>query len=126
MSDAVYLKAVSSMHININSQKKNGDIVGTPVWFANIGEDLFVRTVAASGKIKRINRCPTININPCDAQGNIEGNNMQCQAFVLANDDPIVAQAESALQKKYGEERTKMTAMMAEQKMPLAYLRITQ
>ena len=126
MNHTLRLKDLQSLHISLKSKKQNGDSVATAVWFAAVGGHLFVRTTATSGKIKRINRYSEISITCCDAAGVIAGEPIECQAMVLANNDPDIDQAEIALQQKYGEERTKMTQMMTEQQMPLAYIKIYQ
>jgi hypothetical protein len=46
----------------------------TPVWFVQQGEKLYVRTIADSGKVKRIRNISRINISPCRVDGEPIGN----------------------------------------------------
>ena len=43
-------------YLNLETFRKNGDGVKTPVWFAQEGESLYVMTIPTSGKAKRIRR----------------------------------------------------------------------
>ena len=56
-------------YINIETFRKNGEGVKTPVWFAEADGLLFVITGADSGKVKRIRRNAIVNITPCTMGG---------------------------------------------------------
>ena len=60
-------------YINLETFRKSGVGVKTPVWFVQEGETLFVRTVANSGKVKRIRNNTHVNIAPCKADGALLG-----------------------------------------------------
>ena len=55
--------------INIETFRKNGQGVKTPVWFAREDDILYVWTGASSGKIKRIRNNPNVKIAPAKPNG---------------------------------------------------------
>ena len=56
-------------YLTIESYRKNGEAVRTPVWFAEEGGVLYVWTSGVSGKAKRIRRNPQVKIAPADQGG---------------------------------------------------------
>ena len=52
-------------YLNLESYKRDGTPVQTPVWFAEEEGVLYVYTLANAGKVKRIRRDPHIRIAPC-------------------------------------------------------------
>ena len=60
-------------YLSLESYRRDGRAVRTPVWFAESGDELYVYTEADSGKIKRMRNNPQIKIAPCDMRGNIRG-----------------------------------------------------
>ena len=82
-------------YLNLETFKKNGQGVKTPVWFAgdpsarlDSGEArLFVYTIGVSGKIKRIRNNPKVRIAPCDMRGNVTGEWVAAEAEIVAGDE---------------------------------------
>ena len=60
-------------YLNLESFRKNGAAIRTPLWFAQDGDTIFVYTTADSGKAKRIRREVAVNIAVCDMRGNVSG-----------------------------------------------------
>lgn len=60
-------------YINLQTFKKNKQIVSTPVWFVLKNNELFFRSDANSGKVKRIRNNNNVKISICDIRGNIKG-----------------------------------------------------
>jgi PPOX class probable F420-dependent enzyme len=64
-------------YLNLETYRKNGVGVRTPVWFAATPEDggltIYVYSTANSGKAKRIRRTGAVKIAPCDARGKVTG-----------------------------------------------------
>jgi|SRR4051794_40714128 len=68
-------------YLNLETYRKSGKAVRTPVWFAAAPADastvdvprLYVYTTADSGKAKRIRRSGVVKIAPCDARGTVSG-----------------------------------------------------
>ncbi|MBK8835057.1 MAG: PPOX class F420-dependent oxidoreductase [Anaerolineae bacterium] len=55
--------------LSLETRRKDGTAVPTPVWFVKDGDALFVRTLDGSGKVKRARNFPEVRVMPCDAQG---------------------------------------------------------
>lgn len=60
-------------YLNLESFRKNGAAIRTPLWFAQDGETIFVYSTADSGKAKRIRRDVAVRIAPCDMRGTVSG-----------------------------------------------------
>lgn len=56
-------------YINLGTIKRSGQVILTPVWFIEDRGLLYIRTLATSGKIKRIRNNSTIRVTPCEANG---------------------------------------------------------
>jgi PPOX class probable F420-dependent enzyme len=92
-------------YINIESYRKSGDSVKTPVWFVEDNGCLYVRTGASSGKVKRIRRNSQTKIVPCSMRGDPAGAWVAANAEVLA-DPQLTDKIEQLLKKKYGLQKT--------------------
>ena len=88
-------------YLNIETFRKSGVGVKTPVWFVQEGETLFVLTAANSGKVKRIRNHARVNIAPCKADGALLGEWIPAQARELA-DKETDRKVNDLLNKKYG------------------------
>jgi len=88
-------------YLNLETFRKNGIGVKTPVWFVQEGETLFVRTVDNSGKVKRIRNNTHINIAPCKADGALLGEWVPALAREL-KDEATDRKVNRLLDKKYG------------------------
>lgn len=88
-------------YLNIETFRRNGEGVQTPVWFTQEGELLYVVTLASSGKVKRIRNHGQVKVAPCRMNGSLVGS----WAPVLAREitDPEVkAKVDRLLDRKYG------------------------
>ena len=87
-------------YLSIESYRRNGDAVRTPVWFTEEGGVFYVRTAESTGKFKRIRNNPAVKIAPCDSRGNVKGEWVSAEASVVpgAESDVVYRQ----LRKKYG------------------------
>jgi PPOX class probable F420-dependent enzyme len=56
-------------YLNLETFRKNGQTVKTPVWFALDGDTLLIWTEADSGKAKRIRRDSKVRVVPSTASG---------------------------------------------------------
>ncbi len=56
-------------YISLETFKKSGDGVKTPVWFARVGDALWVVTDGTSYKVKRLRRDPRVRLAQCDMRG---------------------------------------------------------
>lgn len=87
--------------LNLETLRRNGQAVKTPVWFTQDGETLYVRTVADSGKVKRVRNNGTVRVVPCEANGSPKGDWVAAQA-VEVTDEASAKRVAELLDKKYG------------------------
>ena len=87
-------------YINLATFRKSGVEVRTPVWFAAVGERLYVFTAGGSGKVKRLAHASRARIAPCDARGYTKGAWRDASARIVT-DGATIAQAHDALRAKY-------------------------
>ena len=91
----------SAQYINLETFKRNGNGVKTPVWQVYHEGKAYVWTGANSWKVKRIRNNSTVNIVPSDARGNPEGDWFAGRARVLPGDAEL-AEVERLMARKYG------------------------
>jgi uncharacterized protein len=60
-------------YINIQTYKKNGQAVSTPVWFIRKDNKIYFRTSRKSGKFKRIENNNNVKFALCNISGKIKG-----------------------------------------------------
>lgn len=88
-------------YLNLETFRKNGQGVKTPVWFAQEGNALFVWTEAGSGKVKRIRRDGSVRIAPSTGAGEPLGEWLPAHA--QTDDSPAALQhIQTLMRKKYG------------------------
>ena len=91
-------------YINLETYRKNGQGVRTPVWFVEmINGDvsvLYVRTSDDTGKYKRVRNNSSVQIAPCDMRGGVKGNWVKGEARIADEEEKI--KAFKMLEKKYG------------------------
>lgn len=88
-------------YINLETFRKNGLSVKTPVWFVQEGDALFVQTLAHSGKVKRLKKNPQTRVAPCDARGSIKSAWCDTVAEVVTNPE-VETKVEQLYKRKYG------------------------
>jgi PPOX class probable F420-dependent enzyme len=87
-------------YIDIETYRKNGTGVRTPIWFIIYQGLIYFRSDAKSGKVKRIRNNPHVRIAPCDIRGNVKGNWFDGKVkFADSAESSIVY---SMIDKKYG------------------------
>ena len=87
-------------HISLETYRKTGDPVRTPVWFIEENGELFVRTDSSTGKIRRIRNNPQVRIAPCNARGTVKGTWVNGEARMIEPESS--EHVFSILRKKYG------------------------
>jgi PPOX class probable F420-dependent enzyme len=88
-------------YVNLETFKKDGTGVKTPVWAAPLDGRLVVFTDGTSYKVKRIRNNASVRVAACDGRGRIHGEWIDGRACVL--DDPAhIERAHAALRGKYG------------------------
>src|SRR5258707_15446625 len=94
-------------YLNLETFKKNGDGVKTPVWLAadpsasldSGGAKLYLYTIGVSGKVKRVRNNPRVKIAPCDMRGKVLGDWVEARAEILTGEE--AAHGTRLLNKKY-------------------------
>lgn len=94
----------------LTTYRRSGAAVPTTVWFAQVDGVLYVTTGRDAGKVKRIRNNPQVEVAPSDQVGTVQGAATAAQARLLAPEEYAAALA--ALQQKYGEQFTLLTAQM--------------
>ena len=87
-------------YIRLETFKKNGQAVPTPVWFIVEDDMLFVRSYANSGKVKRMRNNSYVKIAPSDALGKTHGVTIEGTAVRADGDKEI--KISQLLYRKYG------------------------
>jgi uncharacterized protein len=86
-------------YIALATFRKNGQVVNTPVWFAEHDGKLYVKTRSDSGKYKRIRNNPQVKVAACTMGGKIIGPEFAGTARLLpAAQWP---EAQNAMHRKY-------------------------
>ena len=88
-------------YLNIETFRRNGQGVSTPVWFVEDGGGIFIRTGANSGKVKRIRNNPDVQLAPCKADGTVIGEWIPAKGREIA-DPETDKRVDQLLGKKYG------------------------
>jgi len=94
-------------YLNLETFKKSGDGVKTPVWFAadpaarldSSDAKLYAYTIGVSGKVKRVRNNPRVRIAPCNARGGVLGEWVEARAVIVTGDE--AARGTALLNKKY-------------------------
>ena len=88
-------------YISLETFKRNGDGVKTPVWCAPVGDEIAVFTEGSAFKVKRLGRDPKVRVARCDVRGKILGSWHQGTGRVVVSAKEEKS-AYEALHKKYG------------------------
>jgi len=94
-------------YISIETFKKSGEGVKTPVWFAadparDLGGEgalLYIYTIGNTGKVKRIRNNGHVKIAPCTIKGVLLGESVDAKAEIVTGE--VASQGMRLLNKKY-------------------------
>jgi hypothetical protein len=87
-------------YINLETYRRSGIAVQTPVWFVVNNYSIYVRTIENSGKVKRIRNNPRVRIVPCEVNGYPKGEWISGIARIANANE--MAQVDKLLDEKYG------------------------
>jgi len=87
-------------YLNLETYRRNGSGVKTPVWFVEDEGVLYVRTLANSGKVKRIRRNSRVRIAPCTVRGELLGAWVEARAELVEGAQE--KRVQQLLKRKYG------------------------
>jgi uncharacterized protein len=87
--------------ISLETYRKNGEPVRTPVWFLEENGILYVHTDDSTGKVKRIRRNPKVRVAPSHFRGKPKAEYIDARAE-LETSPETVRKFHSQIYKKYG------------------------
>lgn len=88
-------------YVNLATFRRDGRVVRTPVWFAEMDGCFWVFTAGDAGKVKRLGNDPRCDIARCDAFGGQLGPWVEAQGERIV-DAELEAAGYRALHSKYG------------------------
>lgn len=103
--------------------RKDGTPVPTPVWAAEDGGRLYVRSERTCGKVKRLRKDSRVLIAPCTVRGKPLGAPFEARGRLLGPDEET--RAERALVRRYGLGRALFEWTMDRLRVDMGYLEIT-
>jgi PPOX class probable F420-dependent enzyme len=86
--------------ISLETYKKNGDPVKSPVWVIEDNGTLYVRTGPESWKAKRMRKNPSVRVAPSTMSGKVKGNWVKGEAHFVEGED--AKRILKLFNKKYG------------------------
>ena len=95
-----FLQFDGEKYINLETYKKDGTGVKTPVWFVTHTDLIYIITREMTGKVKRLSNNQSVKITPCGFKGEIKGQWISGNAKVVSGEE-----AERVIKlrkKKYG------------------------
>ena len=87
--------------ISLETYRRNGEPVRTPVWFLEEKGTLYVHTGGSTGKVKRIRRNPKVRVAPSYFRGKPKAEYIEARAE-LEPDPGTVREYYSRIYRKYG------------------------
>jgi uncharacterized protein len=87
-------------YLRLTTYRASGEPIPTTVWFALVGDHIYVFTDAESGKVKRIRGDPRVTLAPSGFRGHPRGKSIQAEARVM--DGAEHERADRELRDKYG------------------------
>jgi PPOX class probable F420-dependent enzyme len=92
MADTRFASLQGQKYINLETFRKNGQGVRTPVWFAGepeqgVPEKLYAYSTDDSGKAKRVRNNPRVRVAPCDVRGKVLGDWIDARAEFVTGEE---------------------------------------
>jgi len=98
----LHMQFNNQLYLNLETYRKNGEAMRTPVWFVKDNNLLYVRSITISGKVKRVRNNPDVKVVLCEADGGFTGKWVKGYARLIT--DPSEAtRIEKLFDEKYGE-----------------------
>lgn len=99
MNSQSFANLAGKRYLSLASFRKNGEVVRTPLWFAEQDGKLYVMTRDDSWKYKRVRNNPRVLVAPCTARGRVTGPEVEVRARILQPAE--FPTARKALERKY-------------------------
>jgi len=90
-------------YLDLQTSRRDGQSVHTPVWFILRGEVIYIRTLATSSKVKRIHNNNQVKIMPSGSRGEPLGSWVDAQVREM-NDADTYLKMTGWLAEKYGDQ----------------------
>ncbi|HET7207865.1 MAG TPA: PPOX class F420-dependent oxidoreductase [Terriglobales bacterium] len=74
-------------YISLETFRRNGVGVRTPVWFAETDGKLVLFTNPGSGKVRRMRNNPQVRVAPCTIRGRVTGPEFAAMARILSPEE---------------------------------------
>ena len=100
MSPTRFDQFAHQTYLNLETYRRTGTPVATPVWFAEAHGTFYIYSLATAGKVKRIRNNPRVRIVPCDVRGHPKGEWVDARARIL--NEQGAARGHQLLNQKYG------------------------
>jgi hypothetical protein len=85
MTTAEWQALARARYLNLESLKRDGSAVRTPLWFAPDADGTFyIYSQAEAYKVKRLRRTPACRVAACDMRGNVSGPWQEARAEILS------------------------------------------
>ncbi|MHC1684841.1 MAG: PPOX class F420-dependent oxidoreductase [Clostridiaceae bacterium] len=91
----------NAKYLNIETYRRSGESIRTPVWFVESGGLLFFLTRADSGKAKRLRHNIAVKVAPCKMNGDVSGDWQPGEATFVETEESAAA-IKSLFEQKYG------------------------
>src|SRR5438270_1054837 len=92
-------------YISLETYRRTGQPVRTPVWFAEDNGRLLFYSEANAGKVKRIRNNPQVRVAPSDGRGRVSDDAVWLQGRASLLQAADAERAQALLVKKYGWQR---------------------
>ena len=90
---------VDQKYISLETFKKNGEGVKTPIWFVLHNDVFYAYTEADSWKVKRIRNNPRVRVAACNVRGTVKSPWIDATASIIDGDERM--EANKLLDRKY-------------------------
>lgn len=99
MEESTFAQLGTNKYISLETFRKNGQGVRTPVWFVLHNHALYLYTKADSWKVKRIRNNSRVRVAPCTVRGDVTGPWLEGTASIVEGDEQRIAN--QLLDRKY-------------------------
>src|SRR5688572_1609258 len=82
-----FAQFADARYLNLESFRRDGTPVKTPLWFAEHEGALYAYTLADAAKLKRIRRNPRVRVVPSDLRGNPRGEWVEAMASTVSGEE---------------------------------------
>ena len=112
-------------YMALTTYRKTGLAVTSPVWFAEMGDALYIVTEPHSGKMKRIRNNGQVQVAPCNVRGVPKGPATDAIARELTSPTERKT-ADDALNAKYGIQKKLFELLWKFQKVSPTYVEVRE